>query len=400
MITLQSKQLKSIFAAYLLLILGLFFYSYTQVDLGLTLTRISIWQAIQRSFQYIGYFNRPLSTTIYLSLLFFLFTFYFWFLSLIKKGKLTVKQFWWLVVISAVVLVFSYNAFSYDLFNYMFDAKIVTFYGLNPYEYKALDFPKDPYLSFMHWTHRAYPYGPTWLVLTIPLSFLGWQKFLITLFLFKGMIIASLLGTIYFIGKILDEINPSQKILAMSLFAFNPLVIIEGLVSAHNEVVMMFFSIVAIYLLLKKRYFGAWSLFLFSVGIKFSTAFLLPIFLFVTFQQLRNKKIVWDKLILVSALLMALAMIPASLRTELQPWYFLLVIPLISLLPQERVLFWPGVVVSLGLLLHYTPFLYTGNWDPPIPTFKFWLNAGLITFSILLIFTLKIIPQLVKASKK
>ncbi len=78
---------------------------------------------------------------------------------------------------------------------------------------------------------------------------------------------------------------------------------------------------------------------------------------------------------------MALAMIPTSFRTEMQPWYFLYVLPLLAIFPRERAFFWPGIVVSLGLLLHYVPFLYTGNWDPPIPVFKLWLNASLIAIS-------------------
>lgn len=390
---------KPLFAVYLLLIVALFFYSYTQVDLGLTLIRIPVWQIIQKSFQYIGYFNRPLSTAFYLTLLVLLYVFYGRILFLTKKLKVTRKQFWLLTGITASILVFSYNAFSYDLFNYMFDAKIVTFYHLNPYEHKALDFSGDPYLGFMRWTHRTYPYGPTWLSLTIPLSFLGWQKFLPTLFLFKAMIGVSFLGAVYFIGKIAEKVNPPQKILAMSFFAFNPLAIIESLVSGHNEIVMMFFWLWSFYLLLNKRYFWAWILFFFSIGIKFGAAFLLPTFLFITFCQMRKKKIPWRKTISGSIFLMILAIISASLRTELQPWYFLLILPLISLLPQERILFWPSIVFSLGLLLHYVFFLYTGNWNPPIPTLKLWLNISLIIFAALFLILEKVTPRLVKASK-
>lgn len=396
---LNGLKVKPLFIIYYLLFTILFLYSYTQVDLGLTLTRISFWQTIQRSFQYIGYFNRPLSTAIYLILLAFLFTFYIRLLSLVKKRELTSKQFWWLVGIASVILVFSYNAFSYDLFNYMFDAKIFTVYGLNPYQHKALDFPNDPFLAFMHWTHRNYPYGPIWLSLTIPLSFLGMQKFLLTLYLFKTMVIASLVGTVYFIGKITEKINPSQKLISMSFFAFNPLVIIESLVSAHNETVMMFFLLWAIYLLLEKKYFWAWVLFSLSVGVKFATAFFLPIFAIVTFLQLTGRKINWKMIFSFGAVLMALSMIPASFRTEMQPWYFLYVLPLLVLFPQERALFLPGLAVSLGLLLHYVPFLYTGNWDPPIPIFKFWLNAGLIAISAIFALIAIIVSGWLKPTK-
>ena len=51
---------------FLIVILSLFLYSFTQVDLSLTLVSSSLISEIQRSFQYIGFFNRPLSTLIYL----------------------------------------------------------------------------------------------------------------------------------------------------------------------------------------------------------------------------------------------------------------------------------------------------------------------------------------------
>ena len=75
--------------------------------------------------------------------------------------------------------------------------KYLTFIHQNPYFHKASDFPNDPMLNFMRWTHRLYPYGPSWLILTVPLSFIGLNFFLPTFFLFKIMI-----GFIFF-GKLL-----------------------------------------------------------------------------------------------------------------------------------------------------------------------------------------------------
>lgn len=138
-------------------VIGLFFYSFTQIDLGLVITRIPWLYVIEQQFQYIGYFNRPLSTLFYVILMLSLAVLYFSLLSLLKNQKVSPRFFWSLLGIISVVLFFSYNAFSYDLFNYIFDAKILTHYGQNPYVHKALDYPGDPMLGFMHWTHRTYP---------------------------------------------------------------------------------------------------------------------------------------------------------------------------------------------------------------------------------------------------
>src|SRR3989338_9479165 len=279
---------------YVLTIIFLFLYSFTQVDLNLTLSQFSLWQIAQKFFQQIGYFNRSLSTSFYILIVLLLFGFYFFFLSLASKNKISKKQVWFLTIISTVILSFSYNAFSYDVFNYMFDARIVTHYGQNPYLHKALDFSSDPMLNFMRWTHRTYPYGPAWLFLTVPLSFIGFNFFLFTFFLFKFLGSLSFLGTAYFIAKILKKASPKNELFGLSLFVFNPLVIIETLVSSHNDMVMIFFGVLSLYLLVNKKYITSILYLIFSIGIKFATVSLLPIFLFPLFTK-NKSQIDWAK---------------------------------------------------------------------------------------------------------
>lgn len=355
---------------YVLVIIALFYYSYTQVDLNLTLSQISLWQTIEKSFQHIGWFQRPLSTVLYVIILVLLTIFYALFLWIVEKGRFTIKQFWPLVGIASLILLFSYNAFSYDLFNYMFDARVITHHNLSPYEFRALDFPKDPWIHFMRWTHRLYPYGPVWLWLTVPLSFIGMQFFLPTLFMFKALAVGSYLGSVYFIGKIAREVSPKNQLLSMVFFAFNPLVLIEGLVSAHNDIVMMFFAVSSLCFLIKKRYVLSIILLALSIGIKYATVFLLPIFAAVWFfVEIKKKKINWEKKFLFMTILMVLPVIAASVRTNFQPWYLLYVLPFAALLPTKPFVVILSVLGSTILLLEYVPFLYTGNWDSPIPSY-------------------------------
>lgn len=378
------SKLKFIIGGYLLTVIGLFLYSYTQVDLNLTLSQWSIWKTIQTSFQYIGWFNRPLSTLIYLIILLLLTVCYLLFLWNIKRGLLLARHFWWLVGGMSLILLFSYNAFSYDLFNYMFDVRIFTLHQQNPYLYKALDFPNDPWINFMRWTHRTYPYGPVWLGLTIPLSYLGFQIFLPTLFLFKALMVGSFIGTIYFIGKIFQKIKPSDGLFGMAFFALNPLVIIESLVSAHHDIVMVFLVTMAIYHLLNKNYIRAFLLLFLSIGIKFATILLIPIFIIVLLWQIKRRLIENETLFSYSLAAMVMAIIFASQRTELQPWYLLWLFPFVSLLTRRLLIIVSFLLLSVGLLLHYAPFLYSGNWNPPIPTIKLWITASFLISSFIL----------------
>lgn len=353
---------------------ALFFYTFTQIDLNLTLSQVSIWQHIQKAFQQIGYFDRPLSTYLYVAIVVALTVFYVLFIKEALRNKLDKKHVFTLVFITTVILSFSYNAFSYDLFNYIFDAKIVTEYNQNPYEHKALDYPSDPMVNFMRWTHRYYPYGPTWLLLTVPLSFIGFQYFLATFFLFKFLMAACFFGSVYFVGKIVKSTTPSYEILSMVLFGLNPLILVESLVSAHNDIVMMFLFLASVHFLLSKQYIRSYIILILSVGVKFATVFLFPIFLGLHYFLVKKKQIDFKKFVFLSALLMITAILVASNRTQYQPWYLLYIIPIFALYPASKLFIVSSVILSFFSLLQYVPFLFTGNWDPPIPTILLWLN--------------------------
>ncbi len=359
---------------YLIPLLLLFFYSYTQVDLGLTLTRASFATDIQKAFQYVGYFNRPLSTVLYFLIILSLFKFYGLFLYFAKKGTLSKNTLWKIIFAVAAILVFSYTAFSYDLFNYIFDAKILTHYHLNPYMYKALDFPGDKMLSFMHWTHRTYPYGPTWLFLTVPFSFLGFQVFIPTFFLFKILAGGMYLASVWAVGRIMQIISPKKEVLALTFFALNPLVIVETLVSGHNDGAMMFLALIGVLFLIQKKYILAFVLLLLSIGVKYATGFLLPLFVVIFLFEKRHIAIKWGTIFLIFIITMILALFAATLRSNFQPWYLMYLLPFAGLISDEDYVLYPIYILSIMGLLNYLPYLFTGNWDPPIPAILLAIN--------------------------
>lgn len=369
---------------YFLIAILLFLYSFTQIDLGLTLTRMSIWADIQKNFQYIGYFNRPLSTMLYVGILVLLFVYYFFFLFLAKKKKLQEKTFWFLVLGITLFLAFSYNAFSHDIFNYIFDAKILSFYQDNPYARKALDYPTDPMLGFMRWTHRTYPYGPVWLALTAPLSYLGFQYLLLTQILFKLLMAGSFLGSVYYIGEILRKHKADYRILGMTFFAFNPLVLIESLVSAHNDIVMMFFALMALYFLVIRRLNFSLLFLVFSIGVKFATAFLLPLYLIQWVLVKKQKPFSWEIFYICASILMLLAVIAASLRSNFQPWYLIFMLPFVSFIAVRKYVAIPVILLTIAALVNYIPYLYYGNWDKPIQDMLFQINVGSLISAVVL----------------
>ena len=377
---------KILFISWIIASVIISLYSFTQVDLSLTLSRLSIWQEIQKFFQYIGYFQRPLSTYIFSFAVIFIFSLFLWTLKLIKLGKLQRREVWTIILTVSAILFLSYNAFSYDLFNYIFDAKIITYYNQNPYVHKAVDFPGDPMLSFMHWTHRTYPYGPVWLILTVPFSFIGLNYFLLTFYLFKLLVLSSFIGSAYFIEKVLIKTKSVNPLFGLAFFALNPLILTESLVSAHNDIVMMFFAILSVYLLLEKKLFYSFLALALSIGIKFATVFLIPVYIYYLLSN-RNKEN-YKQFFYLSFVSMIIPVILACLRTNFQPWYLLYALPFAAYISKSYFIFIPVIIFSILSIFQYAPFIYLGNWDKPVPQVLSFMNIIAIGSSFLTVLIL------------
>lgn len=371
------KKISMLIIGYFVVIIALFLYSYTQVDLSLTLSRASIFQSIEKAFQYIGYFDRPLSTYLFCSIVGLLFIFYGIFLRLASQKKISLPTFWKILIPITILLACTYNAFSYDLFNYIFYTKIILHYHQNPYLVKALDFPKDPMLSFMHWTHNTYPYGPIWLLLTVPIGFLGFNFFLPTFFLFKLFNAACFLVTVYIVHKILRKVAPSYALVGTIFYAFNPLVLIESLVSAHNDVAMMLLAIIGVYLLLEKKWlFGIVLVALSALTKQATEFFILPAVMLFVNIVFKREVITQRVFLVVCAVVMVLSYIAVATQVEIQPWYTMWFLPFVIFLKPNKYILWFVVGYCLGVLLRYVPFLWQGDWNGFASMMKLWVTVA------------------------
>lgn len=366
----MRNKINLLLSAYFLLFVFLTLYSYSQIDLNLTLSGNPVYQSFQKQMILLGYFNRPLSSLIFAVIVLFLFLFYIFILRSVGNKLFTVRKITIFLITGIAVLFISYPAFSHDIFNYMFDARIITKYFSNPYVHSALNFPDDLWTRFMHWTHRTYPYGPVWLLITLPVSLAGLGKFVATLAGFKLLFILFHLGNIYVISKILEKINPKNRIWGVIFYALNPLIIIESLVSPHNEVMMLFFLLLSIYItFIRKNIFAGFISLLLSVGIKFATFTVVPVLIFYKLFSDRIKIRYWVMAIFVFMLPSVLLEI---IYRQIYPWYFIPLIGVSALLTEHKLI--PIIIsaVSLSAMLIYLPYLYLGEYTGLT---HFWENT-------------------------
>lgn len=340
---------KTTLALFLISILVLSLWSWVLVDPNFTLVDHADWAAFREWAVQIGYLHRPFSSRVFLWLVSAM-SLSSWLLTWKPPKKIFLLS----IMIGVVAGLLSYPALSHDLFNYIFDARILTNYGQNPYLHKALDFPLDPMVRFMHWTHRTYPYGPAYLLLSLIPSILGMNLFSLTFFLFK------LSHVLLYLVSVKSLLSINKK--AAAIFAFSPLVIVEGLINTHNDFVAVCLCIIGInFLHHKKAMLGTIAL-VTSGLIKYLT---LPITIIALAPRYESVRIFGRtyhlrplypifSLIGVSGLLFYLVT-----HGEIHPWYFLNLLVFLPYFADIFLFLYPFI---LGLLLSYYPYVAGGEW--------------------------------------
>lgn len=309
--------------------------------------------------------NRLLVTIFYVFSIVIFFIFYGIFIYLGVKKKLNLKEIFLILGVTVASLFFSYPAIlSYDIFNYIVTSKVLFFYHENPYIIMPIEFVGDPLLAFTHAANKIALYGPFWVLLTGIPYLLGFGNFIVILFSFKLLGLLFYLGTVFLIWKI------SRNILSLILFFLNPLVVIETLISGHNDIVMIFLVLLSFFLLTKKKIFLGIVFLILSIFIKYATIFLIPIFLYVVWRLVKNKGIDWTKVYFFSSLLMLIAFLLSPIREEIYPWYAIWFISFAFLIPNKKILLYTSIAFSFSLLLRYAPYMLTGTYAGQTPFIK------------------------------
>lgn len=315
--------------------------------------------------------NRVLTASFYGISVIIFFIFYGFFIWLGIKKKLQLRGVLTLVVITAGALLFSYPAMlSYDIFNYIATSKVLFFYHENPYIVMPIEFVDDPILAFTHAANKIALYALFWISLTGIPYVLGFGNFIVTLFSFKVFIVMFYLATTILIWKI------SKNILPVILFSLNPLVVVETLISGHNDIVMVFLVLFSFFLLANKKIFLGLLFFILSIFIKYATILLIPILLLIVWKVTKNKGVDWMRVYFLSSLTMLTAFFLSPIREEIYPWYAIWFLPFIFFTIDKKFLINISIFLSLGLLLRYVPYIFTGTYMGHTPILKEIISFG------------------------
>lgn len=371
----MSKLEKLLLVANVLLYGILAVFSWAYVDLNLTISQNPLIIKFITVMQQLGYYNRPTATLIYILIIIFTFSFFIFNLWLFYRLKIGLKYLTISTLVNTFILIFTYPYLSSDLFNYLFDAKIILNYHANPYTHRPLDFPNDDWLRFMRWIHRYSPYGPLWLGASLIPAVLGFGKFILNFLMFKIFISLFHLANTYIIYKILQKINPNYSLFGTAFYSLNPLFLVEGVANAHHDVVLAAFMLLAIYYLLCKKTLLSYLALGGGVFIKYIPILNIPWLILFTIPKLRNYPTEWLLLAnlatmaiftyLYSSFRITVPFVPAgSTQVQFQPWYLFWTLPFLAILPKVS-LITIAIAISFGASARYLPYLYYGDWSQP-----------------------------------
>jgi len=307
-------------------------------------------------------------------------------------------------------LFFAYNALSHDVFNYIFNAKMVIVYGVDPHQEVALSYADDDWTRFMHNTHTPAPYGYGWTALSLLPFVVGGGKFITTWLAFRLFNVVSL-GSIWWLIHRAARSWTGKPIplWRLALFFLNPLVVIEVLGNVHNDLWMMAPALVSLAIISELKILNRraiWplligiGLFIFSVSIKFATLALLPVMIVIFLEKTVLTNIIqrsqigrWPsvseklrtiltdwfdrkllaKLPLFASVLMFLPLLTVRSQ-QFHPWYLLWSLVWLPFMKLDR---WSQLlmVFSLSSLWRYSPWILAGNFEGQV----LWLQR-LITW--------------------
>ncbi len=182
--------------------------------------------------------------------------------------------------IFALTTIFVYPITSPDLFTYFVRSLVMIQYHINPIIIPPVQLNNDPLMQLAGANITlSSPYGPLGILLqALPIVITG-RNILASLLLYKLLFSALLLATAFLVYKILSQIAPKFALAGALAVAWNPFVLFEYSINGHNDIVMMFFVVLAIFTLLKEHPVWALTLLTASALIKFASLVLIPLFL-------------------------------------------------------------------------------------------------------------------------
>lgn len=208
-------------------------------------------------------------------------------------------------VLLGILCVFIPIVTSTDVYSYIAYARMAVIYHLNPLTTVPTAIHIDPVYHRLYWLKQPSAYGPTWVLVTCFLEWLaitvGFNGILSMLLSLRIFGLAMHFGSTWLIWSISGHIqrrygffSPEKRLLGVLAFAWNPLLLLEACVNAHNDAALLFLVLLAIWMLVRRTpittrtYLLATAMFALATCLKLYVVLLAPVLLLFLWIQPRK----------------------------------------------------------------------------------------------------------------
>lgn len=187
-----------------------------------------------------------------------------------RSGRRTAS---WAPTVAAVLVCAAMPPlYSTDVYYYAVTGEIAGEYGGNPYIQPPRAFPQSELLPYVYWTDFPSPYGPIWTAVSAGIARLSPDdSVLIAVLLFKLLAGACVLAGAWLIAR-LARGRGGGGWGAVALWAWNPLVLLEGPANGHNDLLVAVIALAAALLLGRGPSVWSWLLLCIAALVKLTTA--------------------------------------------------------------------------------------------------------------------------------
>ncbi len=140
-----------------------------------------------------------------------------------------------------------------DIFDYIVHGRILLFGG-NPFIHTGLNLVNDPFVLYMGWPDLVCTYGPIWAFLGGLAARLAGSGVIANVIAFKLLVGLFFCASLALIAGVLRRVAPTQALAGVLALAWNPLALYETFGNGHNDIVMLFWILAAVWLILRRRY--------------------------------------------------------------------------------------------------------------------------------------------------
>lgn len=188
--------------------------------------------------------------------------------SLVVPQQPRLRALMTLAILASLPLLMLPNLLSSDIYSYVAYGRIAAVHGGNPFIDTPSRFRFDPFYQYVYWKQVASVYGPGWIYPSIILTLvvdsiksdivtyvLAYKIFMLGLHLLNG----------WLIWLILERWRPEQRAFGTALYLLNPLTLIEFPGNAHNDALMITFTLLGVYLHVRGHWY--WTIAAFTLAV-------------------------------------------------------------------------------------------------------------------------------------